>query len=601
MRSLTYYKGSLLQKLVYKKSDFPGKRKTRKCLISLSVCLCILTGVAVSGCAAGTEEEENAAFETYTMEVFRSEVASNTVNLHYTLRDPQQFGIQEPSVSFGSFNVDPDEIRAAAENMQNALLSYDYSKLDIQNKITYEILNYYLRAVEKAADFILYDEPLGLVSGIQTQLPVILSEYPFYDRDDIDTYLELMKTTEDYFDSLIEFERDKAEAGLFMADYALDTVLDQCSAFLGMGEENYLYSTFAERVGEIEELTDEEKSNYIQANAGMIEDYVLPAYEKLVSALEGMRGSGENEKGLVYLPDGGEYYEMTVKQSTGSERSIGELEDLTRRQIVDDLEDMEQVLGLTADDASEAAAVVMQNNPEQILGSLKEGIGNAFPEVPETDLQVKYVPDAMEEHLSPAFYMIPAIDNTQENVIYINESHMGDALTLFTTLAHEGYPGHLYQTVYYEETDPDPVRNIFNFGGYVEGWATYAEMCSYYLTPLTTEQATLLQKNSSIILGLYALADMGIHYEGWSRMDTVSFFSSYGITDAETVDQIYELIIGSPGNYLKYYIGYVEFLELKKEWIEERGDEFSQKEFHEAVLDVGPAPFGIVRKYMCEV
>ena len=601
MRSLTYYKGSLLQKLVYKKSDFPGKRKTRKCLISLSVCLCILTGVAVSGCAAGTEEEENAAFETYTMEVFRSEVASNTVNLHYTLRDPQQFGIQEPSVSFGSFNVDPDEIRAAAENMQNALLSYDYSKLDIQNKITYEILNYYLRAVEKAADFILYDEPLGLVSGIQTQLPVILSEYPFYDRDDIDTYLELMKTTEDYFDSLIEFERDKAEAGLFMADYALDTVLDQCSAFLGMGEENYLYSTFAERVGEIEELTDEEKSNYIQANAGMIEDYVLPAYEKLVSALEGMRGSGENEKGLVYLPDGGEYYEMTVKQSTGSERSIGELEDLTRRQIVDDLEDMEQVLGLTADDASEAAAVVMQNNPEQILGSLKEGIGNAFPEVPETDLQVKYVPEAMEEHLSPAFYMIPAIDNTQENVIYINESHMGDALTLFTTLAHEGYPGHLYQTVYYEETDPDPVRNIFNLGGYVEGWATYAEMCSYYLTPLTTEQATLLQKNSSIILGLYALADMGIHYEGWSRMDTVSFFSSYGITDAETVDQIYELIIGSPGNYLKYYIGYVEFLELKKEWIEERGDEFSQKEFHEAVLDVGPAPFGIVRKYMWEV
>ena len=601
MRSLTYYKGSLLQKLVYKKSDFPGKRKTRKCLISLSVCLCILTGVAVSGCAAGTEEEENAAFETYTMEVFRSEVASNTVNLHYTLRDPQQFGIQEPSVSFGSFNVDPDEIRAAAENMQNALLSYDYSKLDIQNKITYEILNYYLRAVEKAADFILYDEPLGLVSGIQTQLPVILSEYPFYDRDDIDTYLELMKTTEDYFDSLIEFERDKAEAGLFMADYALDTVLDQCSAFLGMGEENYLYSTFAERVGEIEELTDEEKSNYIQANAGMIEDYVLPAYEKLVSALEGMRGSGENEKGLVYLPDGGEYYEMTVKQSTGSERSIGELEDLTRRQIVGDLEDMEQVLGLTADDASEAAAVVMQNNPEQILGSLKEGIGNAFPEVPETDLQVKYVPEAMEEHLSPAFYMIPAIDNTQENVIYINESHMGDALTLFTTLAHEGYPGHLYQTVYYEETDPDPVRNIFNFGGYVEGWATYAEMCSYYLTPLTTEQATLLQKNSSIILGLYALADMGIHYEGWSRMDTVSFFSSYGIADAETVDQIYELIIGSPGNYLKYYIGYVEFLELKKEWIEERGDEFSQKEFHEAVLDVGPAPFGIVRKYMWEV
>ena len=220
-----------------------------------------------------------------------------------------------------------------------------------------------------------------------------------------------------------------------------------------MGEENYLYSTFSERIGEVEGLTDNEKNDYIQKNAGIIEDYVLPAYEKLISALESMRGSGENEKGLIYLPEGREYYEMTVKQSTGSERSIGELEDLTRRQIVADLEAMEQVLGLTADEASEAAAVVMQNNPEQILGSLKEEIGNAFPAAPETDLQVKYVPEAMEEHLSPAFYMIPAIDNTEENVIYINEAHMGDTLTLFTTLAHEGYPGHLDQTVYYA---PDP-------------------------------------------------------------------------------------------------------------------------------------------------
>ena len=211
------------------------------------------------------------------------------------------------------------------------------------------------------------------------------------------------------------------------------------------------------------------------------------------------------------------------------------------------------------------------------------------------------MPEEMEEHLSPAFYMIPAIDNTEENVIYINRAHMNDDLTLFTTLAHEGYPGHLYQTVYYENTDPDPIRSVMDFGGYVEGWATYAEMGSYYLTPLSKEQAVLLQKNSSIILGLYALADMGIHYEGWSRMDTVAFFSNYGITDAETIERIYELIIGSPGNYLKYYIGYVEFLELKKDWAEEKGTGFSQKEFHEAVLEVGPAPFDIVEKYMWEM
>ena len=561
-----------------------------------------LTGMLLlSACGARKPEDQNQKFEEYTKELFCSEVASNTINLHYTLKNPEDYGITGSEVSLGSFESDTDMIKASAENMWQSLQKFSYDGLDLQNRITFDILGYQIKTIERNADYILYEEPLGLVSGVQTQLPVVLSEYRFYDRQDVETYLELLEMTEDYFDSLIKFEREKAEKGLFMADYALDTVLDQCRAFLDMGDGNYLYSTFADRVKDVKELTKEEISDYIQDNALAVSDYIFPAYEKLISALEELRGTGENEKGLVYLPDGADYYELVVRQSTGSDRSVEEMEDLTRRQMTDDLEAMEQVLGITTEEAQEAAAAMTQDSAELILSKLQDGIKEAFPEAPDTALEIKYVPEEMEEHLSPAFYMIPAIDNTEENVIYINRAHMNDDLTLFTTLAHEGYPGHLYQTVYYENTDPDPIRSVMDFGGYVEGWATYAEMGSYYLTPLSKEQAVLLQKNSSIILGLYALADMGIHYEGWSRMDTVAFFSNYGITDAETIERIYELIIGSPGNYLKYYIGYVEFLELKKDWAEEKGTGFSQKEFHEAVLEVGPAPFDIVEKYMWEM
>ena len=561
-----------------------------------------LTGMLLlSACGARKPEDQNQKFEEYTKELFCSEVASNTINLHYTLKNPEDYGITGGEVSLGGFEIDTDMIKASAENMWQSLQKFSYDGLDLQNRITFDILEYQIKTIERNADYILYEEPLGLVSGVQTQLPVVLSEYRFYDRQDVETYLELLEMTEDYFGSLIKFEREKAEKGLFMADYALDTVLEQCRAFLDMGDGNYLYSTFADRVKDVKELTKEEISDYIQDNALAVSDYIFPAYEKLISALEELRGTGENEKGLVYLPDGADYYELVVRQSTGSDRSVEEMEDLTRRQMTDDLEAMEQVLGITTEEAQEAAAAMTQDSAELILSKLQDGIKEAFPEAPDTALEIKYVPEEMEEHLSPAFYMIPAIDNTEENVIYINRAHMNDDLTLFTTLAHEGYPGHLYQTVYYENTDPDPIRSVMDFGGYVEGWATYAEMGSYYLTPLSKEQAVLLQKNSSIILGLYALADMGIHYEGWSRMDTVAFFSNYGITDAETIERIYELIIGSPGNYLKYYIGYVEFLELKKDWAEEKGTGFSQKEFHEAVLEVGPAPFDIVEKYMWEM
>ena len=582
----------------YIKSVYRNPRKNINILVAA-----VVSGSLLLLSACGTEEpgDQNEKFEEYTQEVFCNEVSSNTINLHYTLKNPEDYGITDYEVSLGSFESDPDMIKVSAENMRQSLQEFSYEGLNLQNRITFDILEYQVKSAEKNADYVLYEEPLGLVSGVQTQFPVVMSEYRFYDRQDVETYLELLEMTGEYFDSLIKFEREKADAGLFMADYALDTVLEQCRAFLDMGDGNYLYSTFADRIGDVKKLTKEEKSNYIQDNALAVSDYVFPAYEKLISSLEELRGSGENEKGLVNLPDGADYYELVVRRSTGSERSVEEMEDLTRRQITDDLEAMEQVLGITTEEAQGAAASMTQDSAGLILSKLQDGIKEAFPEAPDTALEVKYVPEEMEEHLSPAFYMIPAIDNTGENVIYINRAHMNDDLTLFTTLAHEGYPGHLYQTIYYESTDPDPVRSVMDFGGYVEGWATYAEMGSYYLTPLSREQAVLLQKNSSIILGLYALADMGIHYEGWSRMDTVAFFSNYGITDSETIERIYELIIGSPGNYLKYYIGYVEFLELKKDWAEEKGTGFSQKEFHEAVLKVGPAPFDIVEKYMWEM
>ena len=591
----------------YIKSTYRSRKKHAVCIIGA---LSLTAGLLAGGCGVsrdaggntgGNAGGEDARFREYTRELFCREAASNTVNLHYTLKEPEKYGITDVPVTFGSFDMEAEAVKASSENMRQVLLGFSYDDLDTQNRLTYDVLNYQLRSMDKSADYLLYEEPLGLVSGVQTQLPVVLSEYQFYDRQDVDDYLALLKATGEYFDSLIRFENQKAEAGLFMADYAADTVIGQCGAFLDMGDGNYLYSTFVDRIEEMNELTSDEKNNYIQDNALMVRDYVFPAYEKLISSVEDLKGSGKNEKGLAYLPQGKEYYELLAKQSTGSDRSVEEMEDLARRQITDDLEAMEQVLGTSYGEAKAAAASIGQESAELILTHLKQGIGQTFPEPPATELEVKYVPEEMEEHLSPAFYMIPAIDNTGENVIYINQGHMGNDLTLFTTLAHEGYPGHLYQTIYYESTDPDPIRSLMDFGGYVEGWATYAEMGSYYLTPLPKEQAVILQKNGSIILGLYALADMGIHYDGWSRMDTVEFFSNYGITDAETVEEIYELIIGSPANYLKYYIGYVEFLELKKDWAEEKGEDFSQKEFHEAVLEVGPAPFEIVEDYMWKI
>lgn len=600
-------------------SFFRSKCKNRRKICQLLrtvLVICLFTvSFSLTACRGKDAEGENRSFRKFTKEIFCQEVSSNTISIHYTLKNPEDYGIEETDPTFGTLALNAEQRLAAVENLEQAMGRFSYAKLNVENQLTYDVLKYYLEGVKEDAEFIMYAEPLGLISGVQTQLPVVLSEYPLECREEIETYLKLLKTTPEYFESVIGFEKRKAEMGLFMSDDAAEQVMAQCQAFMNMGDQNYLISTFVERIEKIKELSQKEKSDYIKKNALMLNSYVLPSYHKLLMAIEQLKGAGSNEAGLCYYPDGKEYYEHVVQNAVGSRRTVREMQELTKKQMVEDMQRMEQAFAelkqhsgtaeTKVEEVRETASLQVTAevapNPVSILKTLEKGIEKNFPSPPKTNVQVKYVPEAMQEHLSPAFYMIPAIDDYENNVIYVNEAHMGNHLTLFTTLAHEGYPGHLYQTTYYAGTNPDPIRNIFQFGGYVEGWATYAEMASYSLAPLKKEQAVILQCNSSMILGMYTLADIGIHYDGWSRDELGKFLAGYGLKDRGTADRIYDLILGSPGNYLKYYIGYLEFLELKKEWQQEKAGAFSQKEFHEAVLAVGPAPFELVEEYMWKI
>lgn len=568
----------------------------KKIFLILPCCLLVILISFLSGNAFWSSlhaESSDRQFRTFTRSLFQTEVSANTISLHYTLRSPSDYGIADIPATYGSLSSDPVAAKASVRNVLSSLQEFDPDTLSSENALTFKILDTYLKNASTGTDYLLYQEPLGPVSGIHTQLPVLLSEYSFYDTQDVETYLALLKETPSYFDSVIRFEQKKAASGLFMPDYQADSVLDTCQSFIDMGKENYLVSTFNERIASLDLLPENKKDSFQKENMKLVTEEIYPAYQNLITAIKSLKGKGMNEQGLSHFPYGKKYYEYLVRQTTGCNESISRLRLMTRAQILEDLSAMQKVL-FPADAALTQASVLEQTSPDSMLDDLRSKITDTFPEIPDVDFQVKYVPESMQDYLSPAFYMIPAIDNLTENVIYINNGQTASGLNLYTTLAHEGYPGHLYQTVYFSASEPDPIRSILDFGGYVEGWATYAEMMSYYLAPLPKTEASLLQKNSSVILGLYALADIGIHYDGWSVTDTVRFFSDYGINDPNAVQSVYKLIIGSPANYLKYYIGYLKFYELKKEMADALGNQFSQKEFHRAVLDVGPAPFEIV-------
>lgn len=544
-----------------------------------------------------TEDER---FTSFTKQMFRSEICGNTLNLHYTLADPGSFGIKHYPITLGTMDLTAHTASAAAgENYLNRLSRFSREKLSPKNRLNYDILLDYLKTSQRGVPFYLYQEPLSPTLGIQAQLPVLLAEYTFRTRQDIEDYLALLTQLPDYFQSILAFEQEKSRAGLFMSDDCVKNILKQCDAFVKSGEDNYLKQIFEEQIDSFTNLTADEKISYKQQNREILSGYVIPAYQELMAQLANLLGTGKNPGGLCHLPEGKAYYEYLVRSTTGDASPLSQIEGRIKKEISAVYKDIQALLQSNPD--LSAASLTQENSPspEEILATLQTLTAKDFPDPPSVSCQVKYVHDSLEDYLSPAFYLTPPIDDTENNVIYINQTSDYNPLELYTTLAHEGYPGHLYQTVTFETANQDPLRSILNFGGYTEGWATYVEMYAYSTWQENPALASLYQKDRSLMLGIASLLDIGIHYHGYTKAQVAQFLNNFGIKE-QTSHAMYNTILEAPANYLKYYVGYLNFKDLCEELKAHLGSSFSLKEYHARVLTIGPCSFPVLKEYLTD-
>lgn len=577
-----------------------------KWIMGLGLALCLL---AVGGAIAFNKWNESASakFDDYTQELFQEDVVQNTINLHYTLANPENYGITDYEVTLGSVSLaDVEEGYAELEDMKKNLEGFRRSGLTKDQQLTYDILLDYVQTELSVKDLPLYAEVLGPISGYQSQLPVILAEYTFRRERDIEDYLTLVSGIDEMAEELIEFEREKAQAGLFMSDYAADTIISQCEEFIANPEENYMIEIFDDKVAAFEGLTDQEKQAYSDKNRAIITTEVVDGYQTLIEGLKELKGSGTNELGLCYYEDGKRYYEYLVRSGTGTDTSVKQLMRKTEyflEEFIYSLQTLVQKNPEAYDEFLDYEFPVME--PEEILEDLREKSADYFPEPPQVNYTIKYVHPSMEEHSSPAFYLTTPVDDLQNNLIYINNrqasSAESDGAEFYAMLAHEGYPGHLYQNIYTGSSDLPLVRSLLSYSGYAEGWATYVEHSyAFQLSGMSDTLAQLFAGNSAATLALHAYIDMGIHYEGWNQEDVVDFLAGYGISDRNAAEEIFKLVVEEPANYLNYFIGYLEFLDLRRAAEKELGEDFDVKEFHGFLLETGPAPFYIIEDYMDE-
>ncbi len=565
-------------------------------LICLTLSSCSSPASLLSSAAMLKEQRR---FDFFTQTLFVQEMKENTLNLHYTLADPERFGIKSHKISLGGYSKDrADSTASFLENMTAALSDFHYDSLDTRQKLTYDILEDYCQKQLVAASLYDYQEPLRPTTGVQSELPVLLAEYAFYNPCDVTDYLSLLTCTEDYFNQIIALEQKKAQEGLFMSPEAANAVIDACQTFAADPETNFLIDTFEARIDGVTNISTEKKALYKKQNRSLVENVVVPAYESLADALEDLKSSGTNSAGLGYYPQGKAYYETLVRSNTGSGKSIRQLQQRTARQRNLDITALHNLLSKNPDLLKSQDPKIPSEDPTAILNHLLEAMQADFYPAADSSFAVNYIHESLEDTLAPAFYLTAPIDDISHNVIYLNKSSNYSGIQLFTTLAHEGFPGHLYQTTGTYQAGLAPARALFNYPGYTEGWATYVEMLSYHYAGLDESLAEMLARNQSALLSLYATIDMGIHYDGWLLKDTASFLQGFGITDLGTTKRIYELIVAEPSHYLKYYIGYLEFLDLKEYAKTRFAEQYSDRAFHQAVIRMGPAPFPILKKYL---
>ena len=588
-------------------------KKMRKFLFILV--LFVFTLLTTS-CKKIVENIDPGDFDEYTEKLFATLIGNDEMTIHFLFKNRDKLPIEKTNLSLPTPGSN-SALGVAVINLYfGPIKNYDYNTLSFDQKMTYNVIVDLLDSInEKTGDMVYLDNNyLGSYLGYQAQLPILFAEYRFDNVQDVENYFGLMKLVPETFKEYVNYENNKADAGYGMPDFVIDKVIDQCIEFISSGDDHFLISTFPERL-EVLNLTNEQKEKYIEENKEIVKSYLNEGYAYVRDYLPKLKGRATNEMGLAHYKKvnddgsiteiGKEYYAYLFKDATGYEDSIPDAINYIQRHLDEIIQNVVTIsqnnpnIGDIVD-----SVVLMDNSPEEQMELYKKMIVGHFPQIEKyPEINIKNVHPSMEDHFSPAAYISSPIDDFDQESIFLNQLRIdGDYNYLYTTLAHEGIPGHMYQNIYFKSQDTNIIRKVLKNSGYMEGWATYSELYMYNFVEGLSDDVIQYMKNYDILNGvLTARLDMGIHYEGWTLEETCEFLSKYfkGYT-LETTRPIYEQLVEVPTNSQTYYYTYFKLCDMYERAENALGSKFSALDFHKLILDCGPVPLRFVETVVDE-
>lgn len=561
----------------------------------LSVSLGAVLSVSVLPVCAETDEG-NAEFDAFMENEFIETMESNYLTMHYTLKDPESYGIEVPEIEaeeslFTDMDESLEEIKSVLEELESfdydslsETQQHDYDAVKFTYEITYELYSMY-------ENYYWYFAPSN---SIISNYSINMTEFVFYTNEDFYSYVEVLDIIADDIETALQDTIQQAENGYFMSDSALEQTLTDISDFTAKTDDNAIIVDFETDADATDLLTDEEKETLKAQVRDIVINEIIPECEKVAETLAQYEGTGGNQ-GYYYMDGGLEYYEALLQDTNSTTRTIDEqFDDLDA--FVKDM--LNEYIAMLQENYNVGEGTVALNSSEDILEYLSENFEEyGMASIPDVTYEVDYLDPTTTAANTAAYYVSAPVDDYENNVIKVNPDFESDSTSNYITLAHEGYPGHLYQHVYYLSTEPNLVRTCYSFLGYTEGWAMFASDLALQWGVLSEDDAQYNIVMEGLDYGVYALLSIAVNGKGWDESDIAAYLEELGL-NTEIAADMYDMALVYPETYCSYGYGLARLYTLYQEAMETLGDDFDLEEFNAVILDNGPRTLDSVEEDM---
>jgi len=500
------------------------------------------------------------------------------------------------------------------------LQTYDTEQLTYEQQITYDGYLWHLQDLVDGHRFPYHIYPVHhFIRGYHFDLEHFFTQLHTIDNiEDANDYIARLYFVDDQIAQLIESLEIAESQGIVPPKFILEVTRSGMLAYMrsrtagpgsSQAENLTVYTTFADKLNHIQGLAPSVEKELLAQAHSAIENSFIPGYTDLLNYVDYLIGIATSDAGAWKLPDGDEFYAYILRKETSTDLTPQEIHDLgllevdrVRSEMNDifaslgyDLEeDFGDLLNQATQDAgfydtsTRMGAATYVAEVQYMIAAADEATDSLFDIRPDGNVIVVRGPVG-------GYYQRSSADGSRPAAYHVG---IGGQIPKYITPSiayHEAIPGHHFQIGIEQSIELPDYRSDTVFNAYIEGWALYAERLAWEMGLYDDDPyGDLGRLQLELLRAVRLVTDTGLHALRWTREEAQDYIAAT-MGDKGWVAEV-DRYITLPGQATGYKIGMLKILELRQLAMDQLGDQFDFKVFHNVVLSSGSMPLSVLER-----